>query len=102
MNFDVKLSDLNQLTELKTIVAANEKFKTICFNFSAGGGLPNHSHNGFATIQVLDGEIEMLFQNGSDFELSIGQFLSFDARVEHNVVAKTDCKVLISISESLS
>ena len=42
----------------------NEKFKTLFFKFEDGKGLPNHSHNGFATIQVVSGTVDIEFKNG--------------------------------------
>ena len=72
----------------------NEKFKTLFFKFEDGKGLPNHSHNGYATIQVVSGTVDIEFKDGD--------FLPFDARIEHNVISKGTSKVLVTISQSLS
>ena len=42
------------------------------------------------------------FKNGEKFELKEGEFLPFDARIEHNVISKGTSKVLVTISQSLS
>lgn len=60
-------------------------------------GLPNHTHNGYASIQVIDGIVDMKFENGETFELKCGDFLPFDARIEHNVIARVTSKVLVTI-----
>ena len=42
------------------------------------------------------------FKDGEKFELKEGDFLPFDARIEHNVISKGTSKVLVTISQSLS
>ena len=43
----------------------------------------------------------MEFVNGDKFELRDGYFLPFDARIEHNVIARVNSKVLVTISQLL-
>ena len=46
--------------------------------------------------------MDIEFKNGEKFELKEGDFLPFDARIEHNVISKGTSKVLVTISQSLS
>ena len=83
----------------KRILEENEKYKVICFNFESGKGLPSHSHNGEASILVWDGRVHIEFNNGKKYSLNKGDFLSFDARIEHNVTAEGLTKVIITIGK---
>ena len=92
---------LKNIKETKQVLADNPKFRTVYFQFDVGKGLPKHSHNGYATIYVLKGEISMSFSKGQSHELITGDFLSFDARIEHDVLATLESQILVTISESL-
>ena len=94
--------NINNIVTTREFLVENEKFKTLFFKFEDGKGLPNHSHNGFATIQVVSGTVDIEFKDGEKFELKEGDFLPFDARIEHNVISKGTSKVLVTISQSLS
>ncbi len=100
-NTEIKCN-INEVKEGKKIVAMNKKFKTICFVFEEGKGLPNHSHNGYASIFVYEGKVDFEFIGGEKYELNAGDFMPFDAREEHNVIAKIKSKVLVTISEALT
>lgn len=93
----MKVINLNNIEEKRNLLVENEKFKTVYFKFEKGKGLPNHVHNGSATIQVIDGNVTIEFKDGNKFELGEGEFLPFDARIEHNVIANEDSKVLVTI-----
>ena len=43
----------------------------------------------------------MSFSKGQSHELITGDFLSFDARIEHDVLATLESQILVTISESL-
>ena len=86
--------NINNIVTNREFLVENEKFKTLFFKFEDGKGLPNHSHNGYATIQVVSGTVDIEFKDGD--------FLPFDARIEHNVISKGTSKVLVTISQSLS
>ena len=43
----------------------------------------------------------MSFSNGESYELNSGDFLEFDARIEHDVLATLESQVLVTISASL-
>lgn len=74
---------LANLEEDKQVIASNPKFRTVYFKFDVGRGLPKHNHN------------------GESYELLTGDFLSFDARIEHDVLATLESEVLVTISEAL-
>lgn len=90
-------TNLNNVEAKREILTHNEKFKSIVFKFEEGKGLPNHTHNGYATIQVLSGKVDMDFKTGEKLTLNKGDFLPFDARVEHNVIARELSSVLVTI-----
>ena len=94
--------NINKIDTNREFLVVNEKFKTLFFKFEEGKGLPNHSHNGFATIQVLSGIVDIEFENGENFELKEGDFLPLDARITHNVIARVCSKVLVTISQPLA
>ena len=93
--FNIKNNDVN-----REILTENNRFKTIYFKFEEGKGLPNHSHNGLATIQIVSGKVDIEFINGEKFKLEEGDFLPFDARIEHNVIAKELSKVIVTIEKT--
>lgn len=86
-----------QNVEEREFLVQNEKFKVICFVFEPGKGLPDHTHNGFATIQVVSGVVDMSFVNGEQYTLKSGDVLAFDAKITHNVIAKEKSKVIVTI-----
>jgi quercetin dioxygenase-like cupin family protein len=94
---ELKVTNLKNLETNREILVQNEKFKNILFRFEEGKGLPNHTHNGYATIQVISGSVDMVFKTGEKFTLNPGDFLPFDARIEHNVIAKELSSVLVTI-----
>lgn len=93
----MKSININQIETNREFLVDNEVYKILFFKFEEGKGLPNHSHNGYASIQVLSGIVDMEFVTGEKFELKEGDFLPFDARIEHNVIARITSKVLVSI-----
>ena len=56
--------NINNIVTNREFLVENEKFKTLFFKFEDGKGLPNHSHNGFATIQVVSGTVDIEFKDG--------------------------------------
>lgn len=101
-NKDLNPININALNTNREILVQNEKFKTVYFEFENGKGLPNHVHNGYASIYVINGSVEIEFNSGEKFILNQGDFLPFDARVEHNVIAKETSKIFVIISQPLS
>ena len=92
----MKVCNVNDVQE-KEILVKNDKLKLVCFVFEQGKGLPNHTHNGMAIIQVISGKVNISFTDGNAYTLSSGDVLEFDARVEHNVIAQTTSRVLVTI-----
>lgn len=93
--------DVNNINEPKKLLGMTPKFKTMYFDFEEGKGLPDHVHNGYASIFIYEGKVQISFESGEKFELNKGGYLAFDARVKHNVIAEIQSKVLVTISESL-
>ncbi len=93
----MKVININKIDTNREFLIENEKYKILFFKFEEGKGLPNHTHNGYASIQVLDGIVDIKFTNDEVFELRDGDFLPFDARIEHNVIARVTSKVLVTI-----
>jgi len=91
--------NLDNIAAGSQVLAKNEKFKTMCFNFQEGSGLPKHTHNGNASIFIVEGTVDMEFVGEGGLVLRRGDFLSFDARKEHNIIAKETSKVIITISQ---
>ncbi|MDO5293841.1 MAG: cupin domain-containing protein [bacterium] len=83
--------------ERREILIHNDQYKMICFVFEPGNGLPNHTHNGLAAIQVVSGLVEIGFTDGTHHLLKPGDVLGFDATIEHNVIAKETSKVIVTI-----
>ena len=83
----------------KRVLEENESFKVICFNFESGKGLEKHTHNGFASIMVWDGRVNIEFTNGEKFTLNKGDILGFDARIEHSILADGLTKVILTIGK---
>ena len=93
--------DVNSINEPKKLLGMTPKFKAMYFDFEEGKGLPDHVHNGYASIFIYEGKVQISFESGEKFELNKGGYLAFDARVKHNVIAEIQSKVLVTISESL-
>lgn len=100
---NVKLNPVNvsNLNTNREILVHNEKFKTVYFKFEEGKGLPNHTHNVYAAVYIVSGSVDMEFTSGEKFVLNQGDFLPFDARIEHNVIAKELSKILVIMSQPL-
>ncbi|GEM_PF-462612 len=100
LNFNQRrASNVNSIAAGKEILTDNERFKVVCFNFESGKGLPNHSHNGPASILVCDGKVDIEFVTGEKHALNKGDFLGFDARIEHSVIADGLTKVIVTIGK---
>ena len=95
----VKKQSVTNVTVVTTFFAPNRKGEN--FDFEEGKGLPDHVHNGYASIFIYEGKVQISFESGEKFELNKGGYLAFDARVKHNVIAEIQSKVLVTISESL-
>ena len=101
-NIKLNPRNIHELNTNNEILVQNEKFKMVYFEFEIGKGLPGHVHNGYATIYIASGRVGMEFTSGEKFELKEGDILPFDARVEHNVIAKEKSQILVIISQPLT
>lgn len=106
MNFKddgiIKIANIDKIGESKEVVVFNPKFKVVYFDFEVGKGLPNHTHNGYASIIIYEGSVSIEFVDGEKYNLNKGDLMQFDARIEHNVIAKVKSRVLVTISERLT
>lgn len=89
--------NLKEINSNKEMLTKNESFKVMYFEFEPGKGLPNHIHDGAAAIQVLEGSLSFNFLNGESYSLEKDDFLPFNARHIHNIIAKETSKVLVFI-----
>ncbi|MEG2295652.1 MAG: cupin domain-containing protein [Oscillospiraceae bacterium] len=92
----MKILNINEVME-REILAKNDKITMICFVFDEGKGLPNHTHNGMAVIQIISGTVNMNFADGRAAVLKSGDVFEFDARTQHNVIAAVLSKVVVTI-----
>ena len=99
MNFKddgiIKIANIDKIGESKEVVVFNPKFKVVYFDFEVGKGLPNHTH-------IYEGSVSIEFVDGEKYNLNKGDLMQFDARIEHNVIAKVKSRVLVTISERLT
>ena len=100
--FELIPININDIKEGRKQLGLTPKFKTMYFDFESGKRLPNHVHNGYASIFIHEGKVNMEFETGEKFELNKGGYLAFDARVKHNVIAEVQSKILVTISSKIS
>ena len=60
--FQLSPINLSEVTEGKKQIGTTPKFRTMYFDFEEGKGLPNHTHNGYASIFVHKGKVNMEFE----------------------------------------
>jgi quercetin dioxygenase-like cupin family protein len=68
----------------------------ILFVFEEGGLLKDHSTGGIATIQCIDGALEVETENGTH-EIGPRQLVVLDSHVRHSVRAKRASEMLLSV-----
>ena len=65
MNFKddgiIKIANIDKIGESKEVVVFNPKFKVVYFDFEVGKGLPNHTHNGYASIFIYEGSVSTVY-----------------------------------------
>ena len=85
MNFKddgiIKIANIDKIGESKEVVVFNPKFKVVYFDFEVGKGLPNHTHNGYASIFIYEGSVSIEFVDGEKYNLNKGDLIQFDARI---------------------
>jgi quercetin dioxygenase-like cupin family protein len=75
-------------------------FKILNFNFKAGQELPVHAHDieGEVSLVVIEGEGEFLGRDGAAIPARAGDILITDISEPHGLRAKTDLRLLVTIS----
>lgn len=92
-----KVKNLNAVNS-KELLINNSQFKVVCFALEAGDEIPKHSHEASAFIQVVNGVVEISFDdNGDNYLLNQGDILPFDAKIKHQVMAKEESKIIVTI-----
>ena len=91
-----KVKNLNAVNS-KELLINNSQFKVVCFALEVGGEIPKHSHEASAFIQVVNGVVEISFDNGDNYLLNQGDILPFDAKIKHQVMAKEESKIIVTI-----
>lgn len=94
----MKAMNINAITK-KTILVENDCFQTICYVFDEDGGIPNHRFNGVAAVYIASGTIYIHFVNGKSYILTEGDILSFDATIDHYVLAKEASKAILTLAK---
>ena len=95
-----KENDFNDLHMSRLLVHDSPYFKILNFNFRAGQELPIHSHEieGQLSIVVLEGEGEFLGKEGATIPAGPGDILISDISEPHGIRARSDLRVLVTIS----
>ena len=90
-------ADLPQNRDRRGITLVKEHGITVVLTaLKKGAQLAEHDTPGPATVQVIDGEVEMKV-GGDNLRLGPGQIIAFDARVPHEVEASSDAGILITV-----
>ena len=90
-------SDLPENRDRRGITLVKEHGITVVLTvLKQGAQLAEHDTPGPATVQVLDGEVEMKVGDEA-LSLRSGQIVAFDARVAHEVEASSDAAILITV-----
>ncbi|MDA3733305.1 cupin domain-containing protein [Niameybacter massiliensis] len=94
----MEVVNINDLTAQSTL-ASHNGCQTTCLVFEEESAIPQRTYRGMGTLQVVCGEVEMHFVNGESYTLRQGDYMPFDARVDHYVIAKENTKALLTIQE---
>ena len=68
----------------------------VAFHFQAGATLPNHLVEGAVTLQVLEGRLEVSTPE-HEFYIDGGQILALDPGVPHDVKARRESKMMMTV-----
>jgi quercetin dioxygenase-like cupin family protein len=77
-------------------------FRQLLFCFKAGQELPVHSHDVDSEIimAIMDGE-GIVIEDGQDVEVRKGDILIGEVKIPHGIKARTEMKVLVTITPPL-
>lgn len=81
----------HQITLLK-----DHNSTVLAFLFGAEGYLPDHQTNGFVTIQVIEGRLNISTPDG-EYDLATGGLLALRPNVPHDVLATEPSKMLLTV-----
>ncbi|GCE11581.1 cupin domain-containing protein [Tengunoibacter tsumagoiensis] len=99
--------DLSQLAKYDDakphpqILSDNGSARLLLFSFKAGQTLPAHTNPSNLLVQVIQGEITFT-ASGQPHDLKVGTILEVRGHALHEVTAKTDALVLITMTPSPS
>ncbi len=68
----------------------------ILFDFEQGGWLADHAANGYVTVHVLSGEIQMVTGDG-EYAMPAGSLLVLDPGIRHDVRAVQPSRMLLTV-----
>jgi len=93
-------NDFSEKAFKRLLVHDSPYFKILNFNFKAGQELPIHSHDieGEVSIAVIEGSGEFLGKDGATIPAQKGDVLVCEISEPHGVRAKSDMRVLVTIS----
>ena len=94
----MKKINIKDLTEKSLRVFADDMLRVLYYEFEAGEKMPNHSHNGLAIIQIIEGKIDVKFDTGESFELVKDDLLQFNAAIVHNIEALDKTRMFITLA----
>ena len=78
-------------------VAHREGMSLVLFHFEEGGHMPDHQVDGAVTIHVLEGDLEISTAD-NDHRVTSGQMLILQPGVTHDVEAKAESRMLLTIA----
>ena len=85
-------ADVNSKTLLKT-----DTLRIVLIALRAGAKLHRHHADGRLSLQVLEGKVDFSAEN-EQCQLTPGMLIGLDAKVLHEVVARTDAVLLLTIA----
>ena len=101
-----KILSLNDLIEynddaiVSKIIVNSEKGSITIFAFDEGQGLSEHTAPFDATVQIIEGEAEIIISEES-FKLSMGKMIIMPANKPHAVKSITKFKMILTMIKSL-
>ncbi len=94
----MKKVNIRQIEGKNVQLFAEDMMKVFYFRFDKGDKLPNHSHNGLGVMQIIEGSIILRFDTGEQIELDKDDIFEFNTSVIHNIEAKEDSKLILTLA----
>jgi hypothetical protein len=92
------ISDLDLEPRLPEILSSTPEARAIALELPKGEGLPDHEVHERAWLVVLSGEVEIAGATGERVSGGAGLFAEFAATERHEVVARSDARVLLLLT----